>query len=61
MYIIPDCRILLQHFKENKNHDGLVSHHIPSKYSKEMASRSEVVSNHNFIKTHGSESSGQVK
>lgn len=43
MYII-DCRIILQHFEEYKNQNGLVSQHIPSKYSKEMASKSEIVS-----------------
>ena len=43
MYFIG-CRIILQHFEEYKNQNGLVSHHIPSKHSKEMESKSEIVS-----------------
>lgn len=43
MYFIG-CRIILQHFEEYKNQIGLVSHHVPSKHSKEMASKSEIVS-----------------
>ena len=43
-------RIVVQHLDEFKNNASEVTWHIPSKFTKEMSMKSEVVSNHKHFK-----------